>query len=452
MESCRFTVIIVGGSIAGLTLAHCLERAGIDHIVLEKGTHVAPQVGASIGVLPNGARILDQLDIYREIEHHIEPLETATVCYPDGFSFSSSYPKLIYERFGYPIAFLDRQKVLDILFRSYSGSKSIHLKAEVKGVETSSDGVIITTTDGARYHGHLVVGADGVHSTIRSEIWKTAPVVTEVEKKSMTVEYSCIFGISSPIPGLHAGHQVNAFFDRRTIVTIQGKGGRIYWFVIQKLQRKYIYPNSPRFTSSDAAAAAERLRDVLIYRDVTFGALWDRCETASMTALEENVFRTWHHGRMVLIGDSAHKMTPNIGQGANVAIEDAAALASLLSSLRKCDVPSYSEIESVLQQYQRARYNRVCSVYSMSRFLVRLQARDGLLYTMFGRYYAPYAGDLPADVASETIASGEIRGLTILGPPKDRWRQYHASRGNRVAWLGPVLVLVLSLLFSRYGR
>jgi FAD dependent monooxygenase len=126
----------------------------------------------------------------------------------------------------------------------------------------------------------------------------------------MTVEYSCIFGISSPVDGLNAGDQVNAFFDHRTIVTIQGKGGRIYWFVIQKLQQKYIYPDSPRFNSSDAIAAAERLRDVLVYRDITFGALWDRRATASMTALEENVFRTWHHGRMVLIGDSVHKVLP----------------------------------------------------------------------------------------------------------------------------------------------
>ncbi|KAF7169438.1 hypothetical protein CNMCM6106_004343 [Aspergillus hiratsukae] len=412
MEQCGFTVIIVGGSIAGLTLAHCLGRAGINHIVLEKGSDAAPQVGASIGILPNGARILDQLDLYREIEHHTEPLKTATICYPDGFSFSSSFPKLIHERFGYPLAFLDRQKVLEILFRSYNGNKRMHLNSEVNGLQVTSDGVVVTTIDGKEYHGHLVVGADGVHSVIRSEIWKASPVVTEAEKKSMTVEYSCIFGISSPIDGLNAGDQVNAFFDHRTIVTIQGKGGRIYWFVIQKLHQKYIYPNSPRFTSSDAVAAAERLRNVLVYRDITFGAIWDRRETASMTALEENVFRTWHHGRMVLIGDSVHKMTPNLGQGANMAIEDAAALATFLNNLLKCpgnlDLPSTSEIESVLQQYRRARYRRVCSVYNMSRFLVRMQARDGLLHTLFGRYYAPYAGDLPADVASETIAGGGI--------------------------------------------
>jgi FAD dependent monooxygenase len=130
----------------------------------------------------------------------------------------------------------------------------------------------------------------------------------------MAVEYSCIFGISSPVKGLNLGEQVNAFSNYRTIIMIQGKYGRIYWLVIQKLQKKYIYPNSPRFTSSDAADAAERLRDVVIYQDITFGAIWDSRETASMTALEENVFQTWHYGRMVLIGDSVHKVPMQIFQ------------------------------------------------------------------------------------------------------------------------------------------
>lgn len=99
MDKARFNVVIVGGSIAGLTLAHCLERAGIQHIVLEKSEEIAPQVGASIGILPNGGRVLDQLGLFNEIEKIIEPLNVARMSYPDGFNFSSSYPNLINERY-----------------------------------------------------------------------------------------------------------------------------------------------------------------------------------------------------------------------------------------------------------------------------------------------------------------------------------------------------------------
>ena len=69
MNKEQFHVIIVGGSIAGLTLAHCLHRAGISHVVLEKASEPAPQIGASVGILPNGARVLDQLQLYETIEN-----------------------------------------------------------------------------------------------------------------------------------------------------------------------------------------------------------------------------------------------------------------------------------------------------------------------------------------------------------------------------------------------
>lgn len=62
-----FRVVIAGASIAGLSLALALERAGVDFVVLEAHPSVAPQVGASIAVLPNGARVLDQLGCYADI-------------------------------------------------------------------------------------------------------------------------------------------------------------------------------------------------------------------------------------------------------------------------------------------------------------------------------------------------------------------------------------------------
>jgi FAD dependent monooxygenase len=99
-------------------------------------------------------------------------------------------------RFGYPIAFLERQKVLEILLRSHSCHERVHLNSKVESVEATDDGVVVTTTDRARYHGHLVVGADGVHSCIRSEIWKAArdgedPIVTENEKKGTSQNNFC---------------------------------------------------------------------------------------------------------------------------------------------------------------------------------------------------------------------------------------------------------------------
>lgn len=101
MERSNFKVVIVGGSIAGLTLAHCLAKAGIDHVVLEKRTDIAPQEGAFVGVWPNGARVLQQLGVYPHLETLAEPLSQMHVTFPDGFAFRSLLPKAVHEKLGF---------------------------------------------------------------------------------------------------------------------------------------------------------------------------------------------------------------------------------------------------------------------------------------------------------------------------------------------------------------
>lgn len=94
-----FRVIIVGGSIAGLTLAHCLRRAKVAHVVLEKREEIAPQEGAFVGIWPNGGVVLDQLGLYEGLEKLTAPIHRMHIRYPDGFSFSSSLPKAVHERY-----------------------------------------------------------------------------------------------------------------------------------------------------------------------------------------------------------------------------------------------------------------------------------------------------------------------------------------------------------------
>lgn len=71
-----FKVIIVGGSVTGLTLANILERYNIDYVLLEKGPVIAPQLGAGFAILPNGARILDQLGCYEMLSRNNEPVNS----------------------------------------------------------------------------------------------------------------------------------------------------------------------------------------------------------------------------------------------------------------------------------------------------------------------------------------------------------------------------------------
>jgi 2-polyprenyl-6-methoxyphenol hydroxylase-like FAD-dependent oxidoreductase len=86
----RLRVVIVGGSIAGLTLAHALYRSDIDFVVLEARNEIAPQVGASIVILPHGARILDQLGVFDHIYSMVEPLKMALTWTENGKNIINS--------------------------------------------------------------------------------------------------------------------------------------------------------------------------------------------------------------------------------------------------------------------------------------------------------------------------------------------------------------------------
>ena len=74
-----FRVLIVGGSIAGLTLAHCLIKNNVEFLVLEARDNIAPQEGASIGILPNGSRILDQLGMLDDCIASTAPLKRSFI-------------------------------------------------------------------------------------------------------------------------------------------------------------------------------------------------------------------------------------------------------------------------------------------------------------------------------------------------------------------------------------
>jgi 2-polyprenyl-6-methoxyphenol hydroxylase-like FAD-dependent oxidoreductase len=90
MSKKPFTVLIAGGGIAGLTLANMLEKIGVNYLILEGYREMAPQVGASIGILPNGGRVLDQIGLYDEIRKLIDaPLYETSIRSHEGLPITS---------------------------------------------------------------------------------------------------------------------------------------------------------------------------------------------------------------------------------------------------------------------------------------------------------------------------------------------------------------------------
>ena len=204
-------------------------------------------------------------------------------------------------------------------------------------VQQNEDDIgIVKVQDGSIYRGDLIVGADGVHSRIRREMWRLAELkhagqITKEEKDGqwasliqrqdtrgdnltstfylgMTVDYVCVFGISNAVPNLRPGEQVTGYQYGRSLLVFPGQNGRVYWFLFKRLDRQYEYHSAPRWSPRDATKIAKEFALDDVWVGLSFNQIWINREVVGITNLEENVFSTWHHGRVVCIGDSMHKV------------------------------------------------------------------------------------------------------------------------------------------------
>lgn len=125
----------------------------------------------------------------------------------------------------------------------------------------------------------------------------------------MTAEYSCMYGVSKPVRGLSQGILYKTYGEDVSFLTAVGKQDRVFWFIFQKLDRKYTIPNIPQFTSEDAQAQASKLLARSITGRVVFRDIWEKRESCLLAPLEEAFFTKWTWGRFACVGDSAHKVS-----------------------------------------------------------------------------------------------------------------------------------------------
>ncbi|KAJ3498607.1 hypothetical protein NLG97_g983 [Lecanicillium saksenae] len=412
-------VVIVGGGIAGLTLANALERAGIDFVILEARSLFDPQVGASIGLNAASMRIFDQLGIATEIMENTAPIKFSKVHRADGKLVMPPAVtfQILHKRFGYQACFLDRQLVLRALANGIRDKTKMLVQKEVINVQLTDSSATVRCADGSTYTGDLVVGCDGVNSkaSIRNEMWRLARDVSpkwfpETDQTKMTADFNCLFGISDPVDGLAEG-EVDTVFDKgRSSLVITGKGGRVYWFYHEKLDKTYFAGSNdfPRYSEDDATKFVLRNAHRHVNESVTLRQLWQVCVSYSLVPLEEALFEKWSWRRIATVGDSAHKMTPNHGQAGNNAVESAAALANQLKRLHKIGVCTTETIESALEEWQKKRQNRINATVTEAAAVARMQALDSRFAHVIMNYVVPNAIESLLTMVTDTLIGAEI--------------------------------------------
>ena len=330
----RIPALIVGGGIGGLSLARELALRGLPATVLEKAPQLNP-VGAGIIMNPNAMAVLERNGLAAEVRRESWPYLTRETRDRDGRLLATRDYRPLYDAGKLaPGALVHRAHLLDVLYKSLPDG-TVKFGVDVKLLDAATG---------------LVVGADGIHSQVRRELFgEIAPRYMGYRSHRLVVDN--VAGV-------------------RCFTEYLGRGARIGLVPISAT-KLYVWTtfNSPR------DAAPPRPRSVL----EQFGAEPVRRVLAALppqeeiivTEIEELAPERWTRGRAVLLGDAVHAMTPNIGQGAGMAMEDAAVLAEELAGA--------AEIEHALASYVERRRARVETVMRVSRELGEDGQRSGAL-------------------------------------------------------------------------
>jgi 2-polyprenyl-6-methoxyphenol hydroxylase-like FAD-dependent oxidoreductase len=333
-------VLIAGGGIAGLTLATALCRGGL-HVDLIERNENWEAVGAGIAVEPNAMRVLQKLGIGTAVER--------TGAIVRRWQFRDQQDQVLCdidlnEVWGDVGLFIgiERARLQDALIAGASSASS-RLGTWVTSLREGDRRVSVEFSDGTTGEYDIVVGADGLHSTLRRlAISTTSPVY------GGQMAWRSLASMCPPEPiGVQFWLGEGCFFGLCPV-----GDGRIYGFgnvTVPRLQ--------------DAVEGRlERLRD----RFAGFGRLIQdylaslECdEQIHCGPIEWLELDRWHRGRVVLVGDAAHASSPMMGQGGCMAMEDALVLAEILSST--------ADLESALAAFVSRRRPRVDWVQQESR-------------------------------------------------------------------------------------
>lgn len=354
-------ILVVGAGIAGLALGRALQRRGCVPDIIERNSAWS-DAGTGMYLPGNALRALHTLELEAEVAERGVRIEAQRFCTHRGRLLSEVHLGAVWNKAGQCIA-INRAELHRTL-RDARQAPPIRMGVTLVSLGETAESATVHLSDGTQTRYDLVVGADGIGSSVRQLLFDGAGLGSLKQ-----------WGWRFVIPCPSQVTTWSVFMNRQSAcLTIPVGGGRAYCYVdVMDVEP----PKSP-------AIATDRLHEVLA--DFAGPVTAVRESLGSSVAIhaagiEEVVLDSWSVGRTLLIGDAAHATSPNMAQGAAMAIEDALVLADCLA-----EEPS---IGTALSAYEVRRRPRVGWVRAMTHRRDRIRRlhpalRNGLLWA-FGR-------------------------------------------------------------------
>jgi 2-polyprenyl-6-methoxyphenol hydroxylase-like FAD-dependent oxidoreductase len=343
--------LIIGGGVAGPALALFLADIGVTAEVYEAYPYTK-DVGGGLNIAPNGMQVLAALGLADQLA--AAAATTPVFYFADASGRSlGTIPYGVVETYGQPAVSMSRALLYEALAdRMRTRGVRAEYGKRLVGVDETPTGVVARFADGTTATGDMLVGADGAKSVVRQHLLPGGP----------HAEYIGMVGIGGFTPREKVPAIAEREIDALTYTfgtNFFGYGGAdkgmVMWWT--NLWRGHEYTGEELATLDEGALKQELLAQFDGFHEPIAQLITHSDRTIRHNVYDLLTLPTWHSDRIMLIGDAAHAVSPNSGQGASMALEDAMLLARLLR-----DTPA-----TAFADFERARRPRVEEIVAEGR-------------------------------------------------------------------------------------
>ena len=341
--------VIVGGGIAGLTTAIAFEQIGIEAEVYEASPILEP-IGAGIWMAPNAMQVFERLGIASEIKAAGKSLLSVKICDKAFRVIQDSDLTKAEKEFGFSIVAIHRGVLQKVLLSKLKSTK-VHCGYALKSFNTDGDQVVLNFQNGQVTTGNFLIGADGINSMVRKQLIGIKPL----RYSGLT----CWRGVTRfVLPDTHKSTSFELWGGKNRFGFSEISEDNVYWYAASKSPFGIIHNGefAGKYLTDQFKDFDSPVVDLIKSTDPKKIIQTDLCDLPPA--------RPWAKKNVCLIGDAAHPMTPNLGQGGAQAIEDAYFLSQELSG--------ETGTAEALHKFEDRRFKKVRKIVTDAYFFGKL--------------------------------------------------------------------------------